>query len=90
MSFGALLGMLTLYNAWFTRSTSQATIVTTTIFGGLYSVAGMSAFLYPESKGCDPEFGETHAQLYVFGTMLAVNILGWWLERSRLMRRGIR
>lgn len=89
MTFGALLGALTLFNTWRNPALSQATVLTTAIFGGMYSLAGLSAFLYPGSKGTDPEFGETYAQFYIFGTILTVDMLGWWLESSRLTRLGI-
>ena len=89
MTFGALLGLLTLHNTWRRPATSQDTILTTAVFGGLYWVAGMSGILYPDAKAVDPEFGEGSPQLILFSTIIAVNTIGWWLESSRLAGLGI-
>ena len=89
MSFGALLGALTLYNTWRHPSPSQARVLTTAVFGGLYWVAGMTGILYPDTKAQDPEFGDSKSQLYAFAFILGVDGLGWWLESSRLAGLGL-
>ena len=90
MSFGALLGMLTLCNTWRVPAPSQASVLTTAIFGGLYWVAGLTGPLYPDAKAMDPEFGDRHDQLYLFGFILGMDALGWYLESSRLASLGVR
>ena len=89
MTFGLLLGLLTLYNTWRVPAPSQARVLTTAVFGGLYWVAGMSAILYPGSKAMDPEFGDSQWQMYLFGSLLGVDLVGWYLESSRLWELGV-
>lgn len=60
-------------------------VTTAALFGGLYWVTGLSAALYPGAKAMDPEFGEGHAQLYLFASLLGITGVGWFLERSRLL-----
>lgn len=55
------------------------------VVGSLYSIAGLSAILYPGADWKDPEFdGPRGIQIVIFGGQLAVNWLGYALERNRL------
>ena len=75
MTFGALLGGLTLYTT-LSAPVSQFQLLTAATYGGLYYVAGISALAYPDAKGMDPEFGEGNPQVYFFAGVLATNVLG--------------
>ena len=56
-------------------------MMTAVIFGSLYWITGISAILYPGSKGLDPEFGEKwFPQLPLFMALLASTCIGGWLE----------
>ena len=89
MSMGACLALGTLYYTHRTvASPAEAadSILTATIFGSLYWITGLSAILYPGSKGIDPEFGEGFPQLWIFSSFLGFAWIGWWLETARLAR----
>lgn len=43
-------------------------------------MTGLSAILYPGSKGMDPEFGEGFPQGPGFAAMAVVTWVGWWVE----------
>lgn len=79
MSMGALLGLATLYYAWRPDpAPGRESIKTAAIFSSLYYISGISAVFYPGALAIDPEFGEGHPQLYIFGANLALSFLGYW------------
>lgn len=87
MSMGVALALATLYYTYRSVPTKAAAVDSlnaAALFGSLYYVTGLSAILYPGSKGMDSEFGEGFPQLWLFGGLLALTWVGWWLERRRL------
>ena len=83
MSLGLLLGLSAVYYAWRplpSKRTAADSLFTAALLGSFYWVAGLSAILYPGSKGMDPEFGEGFPQAWLFVGELAVVWFGWWLE----------
>ena len=87
MSLGACLGLATLYYTFRPAATAAAagdSIFTAALFGSLYWVTGLSAILYPGSKGTDPEFGEGFPQFWLFAGQLAVTWVGWWVEGGKV------
>jgi hypothetical protein len=83
MSMGLLLGLATLYYTYRSRPSGLAKkddYFTAAIFGSLYWITGLSAILYPGSKGMDPEFGEGFPQVYIFGPLMMASWIGAWLE----------
>lgn len=86
MSMGVCLALATLYYTHRPVVGAEATdsILTATIFGSLYWVTGLSAILYPGSKGMDPEFGEGFPQFRLFVGLLGLTWTGWWFETARL------
>ena len=84
MSMGLGLSLATLYyaNRSVHESAASDSILTASIFGSLYWISGLSAILYPGSKGIDPEFGEGFPQLWIFGGLLGLTWTGWWLETA--------
>lgn len=98
MSMGVCLGLSTIYYAFrpLFFSADEAliasdSIMTAMIFGSLYWVTGMSAILYPGSRGMDPEFGNRwFPQLPAFVGLLLCTLMGGWLEGGlEASRRGI-
>ncbi|KAL9085005.1 MAG: hypothetical protein Q9159_004910 [Coniocarpon cinnabarinum] len=89
ITLGAALGVLTLYYTW--RSPrSQLATTTAALFGGLFFLTGLTGIMYPGAAGMDPEFGEGFPQLWIFGHLLMLTTLGWWLETRRLAKLGIK
>jgi len=94
MSMAALLGVAGLWYTLRSRFLPTPTLKLESLFaaaiiGSFYTVSGMSAILYPGSKGTDPEFGpDSFPQKYVFGFPLVVNWIGYWLEARRLGQLG--
>lgn len=97
MSMGVCLSLATLYYTYripyhlsdrvpgsATFAMAGDSIFTAAIFGSLYWVTGLSAILYPGSKGVDLEFGEGFPQFWVFLGYLVATWVGWWLETMRL------
>ena len=86
MSMGVCLALGTLYYTYRPASGAAAadSILTAAIFGSLYWVTGLSAILYPGSKGIDPEFGEGFPQVWLFAGLLGLTWTGWWLETRKL------
>ncbi len=58
-------------------------IFTAAVLGSMYWITGLSAILYPGSKGMDPEFGEGFPQFWLFFGLLGLTWAGWWLETAR-------
>lgn len=54
------------------------------IFGSMYWLTGLSAILYPNTAGVDPEFGKGFPQLPFFCTWWGLCGVGYWLEMRRL------
>jgi hypothetical protein len=76
---GALLGLATLYYAGRPDpAPGRESLKTVAIFSSLYYISGISAVFYPGALAIDPEFGEGHPQLYLFGANLALSFLGYW------------
>ncbi|MCJ1310163.1 hypothetical protein MMC25_003824 [Agyrium rufum] len=89
MSAGLILGSLSLYYTFRKVNPAAAmadSILTAALTGSVYWVSGLSAILYPGSKGLDPEFGEGFPQKWLFGGLLMGNWVGWYLEVRRLGR----
>ncbi|KUJ13123.1 uncharacterized protein LY89DRAFT_673220 [Mollisia scopiformis] len=87
MSMGLALGLSSLYYAF--RPTAnvivkQESIKTAAVFGTLYWVTGLSAILYPGSKGMDPEFGEGFPQFWMFSIFALCSLMGSYLETRQL------
>jgi hypothetical protein len=61
-----------------------ANLTTAALFNSVYTVAGLAAILYPGAAGMDPEFGEGFPQKWVFGGLLALNWVGWWVGTAAL------
>ena len=83
MSMGLLLGLATLYYTYRSRPSGLAKkddYFTAAIFGSLYWITGLTAILYPGSKGVDPEFGEGFPQIYIFGPLMVASWFGAWVE----------
>ena len=61
-------------------------VLTAALLGSVYWVTGLSAILYPGSKGVDPEFGdpESFPQFWIFSVFLASSWVGWVFEMKRL------
>lgn len=83
MSMGVALGLASLYYGF--RSTENAktkkdSLTTAAVFGTIYWITGLSAILYPGSKGTDPEFGEGFPQAYMFTIFGICSVLGSYLE----------
>lgn len=88
MSMGVCLALGTLYYTY--RLVGQEAAVdslfTAAIFGSLYWITGLSAILYPGSKGMDLEFGEGFPQFWLLWPCWDLRGLsgGWrrlgWLE----------
>jgi len=87
MSMGLALGLSSLYYAFRPTETAKMkkdSLVTAAVFGIIYWITGLSAILYPGSKGTDPEFGEGFPQLYIFTIFGACSVLGSYLEMGRV------
>lgn len=86
MSMGVCLALATLYytNRQVAKDSAADSILTATIFGSVYWITGLSAILYPGSKGMDPEFGEGFPQFWFFIGILGLTWAGWWLETAKL------
>lgn len=86
MSMGVCLALGTLYYTYrpVARDAAADSILTAAIFGSLYWITGLSAILYPGSKGVDPEFGEGFPQAWLFVGLLGLAWTGWWLETASL------
>jgi len=87
MSMGLGLGLATLYYTYRPVASPAAradSLFTAMIFGSIYWITGMSAILYPGSKGMDPEFGEGFPQAKVFAAFMMSAVAGWWVETSGL------
>ena len=83
MSLGLCLGLATLYYTHRTREAPAAMeddLFTAAVLGSLYWISGLSAILYPGSKGTDPEFGEGFPQGWLFIGYTVANWVGWWVE----------
>ena len=63
---------------------TRENLFTALLLASLYHITGLSAILYPGSLGTDPEFGVGFPQAYVFSSLWAVAIMGWWLETRGL------
>lgn len=88
MSMGLCMAMATLYYAFRPAQTEAAaadSLWTAAIFGSVYWLTGLSAALYPGSKGIDPEFGEGFPQFWVFLGFVGLTWSGWWLETRSLV-----
>ncbi|EPE29996.1 hypothetical protein GLAREA_01156 [Glarea lozoyensis ATCC 20868] len=77
MSMGACLCFITLYYTF--RPTvdvvqEKDSLFTAALMASLYWGTGVSAILYPGSKGMDPEFGEGFPQAPLF---IGLGVLGW-------------
>ncbi len=84
MSMGLGLGLLSFYYTWKTTAAPQETLTSAAIFGSVYWFTGLSAILYPGSKGIDPEFGQGFPQIWLFTWLAFITWTGWWLESSNL------
>jgi hypothetical protein len=64
---------------------------TSTVFLSIYWITQMMAFVYPGVSWADPEFHDTKnwkgpaPQFYIEILGLAINGLGYWLEKRRLI-----
>lgn len=67
-----------------TPAAEADSLFTAAVFGSIYYATGLSAILYPGSKGTDPEFGVGFPQGWLFGGFWALGLLGYWLERRGL------
>ncbi len=66
-------------------------IFTAALFASLFWFTGLSAILYPGSRGQDPEFGGAwFPQLPLFAGLLALGWVGWGVERWEIARGGRR
>lgn len=92
MSMGVCLALGTLYYTYRPVGEDAAadSLFTAAIFGSLYWITGLSAILYPGSKGMDPEFGEGFPQFWLFVALLGLTWTGWWLETASLAGRAVR
>lgn len=101
MSMGACLCLATLYYTYrmpydvadqvpgsATYVMARDSAFTAAICGSLYWITGLSAILYPGSKGQDPEFGEGFPQFWIFVGWLVATWVGWWFESTRLAAAG--
>ncbi|RMD41412.1 hypothetical protein DV735_g3691, partial [Chaetothyriales sp. CBS 134920] len=66
------------------RAVEANSLLAAVVIGSFYGISGLTGGLYPGSLPVDPEFGDGFPQLYIFGTQLALNWLGYWLEVQRL------
>jgi hypothetical protein len=66
------------------RERGRESINTAMLFGTLYWITGLSGILYPGALAVDPEFGTGFPQKWIFGGLMGMVILGWWLEMRRL------
>lgn len=84
MSMGVCLSLATMYYLYRPVPNAAArkdSIMTATVFASLYWVTGLSAILYPGSKGMDPEFGDKwFPQFGPFVGLLLMAWVGCWLE----------
>lgn len=101
MSMGVCLSLATLYYTYrmpyhgsdrvpgsATYIMARDSVLTAAICGSLYWITGLSAILYPGSKGLDPEFGEGFPQFYIFVGWLVATWVGWRFETRRLAGAG--
>jgi hypothetical protein len=82
-----LLTLLTLVYTHRPAATTRergANLTTAALINSVYTVAGLAAIFYPGAAGMDPEFGEGFPQGWVFGGLLAVNWVGWWVATAAL------
>ncbi len=88
MSMGLCLGLATLYYIYRPVSSkllAADSLFTAAIVGSLYWVTGLSAILYPGSKGVDPQFGDGwFPQLPLFAGFLGATWVGWGVERGKV------
>ncbi|KAF2403010.1 hypothetical protein EJ06DRAFT_527974 [Trichodelitschia bisporula] len=91
MSMGVALAVATLYYTWRTVPSSQRreSLFTAAVFGSIYFISALSAILYPDSKGMDPEFGEGFVQAGPFSACVLMNWVGYWMEIRRLRAEKI-
>jgi len=85
MSMGVCLSLATLYYTFRPVPDDRAandSVFTAALFGSMYWLTGMSAILYPGSKGIDPEFGRGFPQAPLFAGLFGLSWLGWWLEAA--------
>jgi hypothetical protein len=82
-----LLTLLTLVYAYRPAASARERVdnmTTAALFNSVYTVAGLAAIFYPGAAGMDPEFGEGFPQKWVFGGLLGVNWVGWWVGTAAL------
>ncbi|RMZ87813.1 hypothetical protein DV736_g4948, partial [Chaetothyriales sp. CBS 134916] len=66
------------------RAVEANSLLAAMVIGSFYGISGLSGILYPGSLAVDPEFGDGFPQLYIFGSQMVINWLGYWLEVHRL------
>jgi len=50
-------------------------------------VSSLSGILYPGAAWMDPRFGEGKPQAYTFPPILVLAVVGWWMERGRVLKK---
>ncbi|KAL8742666.1 MAG: hypothetical protein Q9190_004890 [Brigantiaea leucoxantha] len=85
MSMGLCLGAGSLYYTLRPRPAPTVdSLRFAAILGSMYWVTTLSAILYPETKGMDPEFGEGFPQMWGAIAMTGLTWASYWLEIRRL------
>ena len=91
MSMALLLGASSLVYTWKPEQSLES-LRTAAVFGCLHWITGISAVFYPGPKAIDPEFAEKYGdgspQLYVFGGLMMLSLLGYWLESTQMVKMG--
>lgn len=86
MSMGAALGATGLYFLWGTRAYSESALRNATGAASIYWLTQASAILYPGTAYVDPPSTRKGPQPVIIAVTLALNALGYGLERRRLRR----
>jgi hypothetical protein len=91
MSMGVALGLSSLYYIWRSSgpgkpSAEKDSLWMATWLGTIYWITQLAAIGFPGTAFSDPEFGETHAQLYLCAGFLSALAVGNWLESTRMAR----
>ncbi|EAT82262.1 hypothetical protein HBI56_238380 [Parastagonospora nodorum] len=86
MSTGLLLGLSALYHLIRPIANKKDSLHFVILLLSLNWVAQLSAAVYPGALPVDPEFGKGFPQLYICAVLFSMIGIGYYLERSRIIK----